>query len=728
MRKIFRDESKTNQIYSNGEDFATNDDLAKVVVQINNTVEQLTLLSNALEDYKAANQEEIVTEALNAVNATIDALDVTAANLDDVDANTITVSSLAKLTQLEAQIAQITTSLTATDASINDLTALRANIGNGTFSNLTGASIAVQSWSAENFNINNMAVSNKLTATEIEATSSNIGDSEAKSLTVEDNVSVGGKIEAEGNIKTEASVIADSIKSSNIEWKDSVVITNAEVVYLEIPHFENGMYAFTLSDNDNVLASVEIFNSVDNYFVRWSQNPSGFIGNIYKYGNDSNAQLYFQIINTNEVAMTLKYGVVGKSVNIPAPASYVALPITPSVVYPVTFKDGQKFFKNVDLANQGSTVGTLTMTQTDLYTTADTTAKSYDTTENVTRKTYKPNQSLNTTDDVRFNTVEAPFLNIADIEVQSKFKSKNIYNGPALSNAQVETLDDDTLYLPQNSTSGTTVAGVSLRNDHWVPNRGDGPTDDGEIHYYGSTFANTVDGNTFIVNEYPPQEGYSLDPNPVSTLHAAGSIQSADARYWHALVVNNRTNKKYIFHAHSYYSPVWYIFDVDDIAIDGTYSSYVEIPEAVYTDSTMSTETEWGSRFKFSFYGDGYANSTCPTEGEVFYINSNNPTIIGDYTVIYPHICVRTTAGISYIKGGVGGSIFRKKTKKVKILPNENYIYFGDSKNAPYGTRSDNEIKDLTLKAIDFLINKLLFADFFFKNFYCSSLFSNFDS
>lgn len=59
---------------------------------------------------------------------------------------------------------------------------------------------------------------------------------------------------------------------------------------------------------------------------------------------------------------------------------------------------------------------------------------------------------------------------------------------------------------------------------------------------------------------------------------------------------------------------------------------------------------------------------------------------------------------IGFFDSGVGGiSVLREA---YKILPNENYIYFGDSKNAPYGTKSDSEIKDLTLKAIDFLINK----------------------
>ncbi len=39
----------------------------------------------------------------------------------------------------------------------------------------------------------------------------------------------------------------------------------------------------------------------------------------------------------------------------------------------------------------------------------------------------------------------------------------------------------------------------------------------------------------------------------------------------------------------------------------------------------------------------------------------------------------------------------------VKLMPNENFLYFGDSKNAPYGTKSTEEIRDLTVQNIDML-------------------------
>lgn len=59
---------------------------------------------------------------------------------------------------------------------------------------------------------------------------------------------------------------------------------------------------------------------------------------------------------------------------------------------------------------------------------------------------------------------------------------------------------------------------------------------------------------------------------------------------------------------------------------------------------------------------------------------------------------------IGFFDSGVGGlSVMREA---ISILPNENFIYFGDSKNAPYGTKDLEEVKKLTLNAVDFLLDK----------------------
>jgi len=59
---------------------------------------------------------------------------------------------------------------------------------------------------------------------------------------------------------------------------------------------------------------------------------------------------------------------------------------------------------------------------------------------------------------------------------------------------------------------------------------------------------------------------------------------------------------------------------------------------------------------------------------------------------------------IGFFDSGVGGISVLKEA--IKLMPEENYIYFGDSKNAPYGERDKEEIKEFTFKAVELLIDK----------------------
>ncbi|MBO5099094.1 MAG: glutamate racemase [Clostridia bacterium] len=61
-------------------------------------------------------------------------------------------------------------------------------------------------------------------------------------------------------------------------------------------------------------------------------------------------------------------------------------------------------------------------------------------------------------------------------------------------------------------------------------------------------------------------------------------------------------------------------------------------------------------------------------------------------------------APIGVFDSGVGGISVLKEL--VSIMPNENFIYFGDSKNAPYGTKSFDEIEKLTVENAKYLRNK----------------------
>lgn len=59
---------------------------------------------------------------------------------------------------------------------------------------------------------------------------------------------------------------------------------------------------------------------------------------------------------------------------------------------------------------------------------------------------------------------------------------------------------------------------------------------------------------------------------------------------------------------------------------------------------------------------------------------------------------------IAVFDSGVGGiSVLREL---VKILPQENYLYFGDSRNAPYGMKSKDEVQKLTIDAAQYLFGQ----------------------
>lgn len=62
------------------------------------------------------------------------------------------------------------------------------------------------------------------------------------------------------------------------------------------------------------------------------------------------------------------------------------------------------------------------------------------------------------------------------------------------------------------------------------------------------------------------------------------------------------------------------------------------------------------------------------------------------------------TDPIGVFDSGMGGiSVLRKLAK---IMPGENFIYFGDSVNAPYGIKSKEEIRELTEKVFDYFLQK----------------------
>ena len=59
---------------------------------------------------------------------------------------------------------------------------------------------------------------------------------------------------------------------------------------------------------------------------------------------------------------------------------------------------------------------------------------------------------------------------------------------------------------------------------------------------------------------------------------------------------------------------------------------------------------------------------------------------------------------IAVFDSGVGGISVLRQLRK--LMPDEKYIYYGDSANAPYGSRATEEVRALTLAAAEKLIKE----------------------
>ena len=62
------------------------------------------------------------------------------------------------------------------------------------------------------------------------------------------------------------------------------------------------------------------------------------------------------------------------------------------------------------------------------------------------------------------------------------------------------------------------------------------------------------------------------------------------------------------------------------------------------------------------------------------------------------------TDAIGVMDSGVGGLTVLKQL--LEICPNENYLYFGDTKNLPYGEKSKEELINIAKKIFDFYEEK----------------------
>ena len=473
MRNIFPNQKQTNNLFNKEKDMATKQDIQDLSNQIIAISNSLTNTSEKLNQYIASMGENITTGQINAMQAAISTLEATNATLTSANITSLNVSGITALNSLTADLATIASDLTVggslnvsgdvkgANALFDEITATTANIANWVVENLT-----VNKVTSTEIEAGSIKSNGTVSANNIESTTATIGNLSGNEITA-DKVTVSNELSS-------ALGTFDEVKIENIHWKESVDYPNTTEVYLTVPHFENGTYYLRANGTTKTLFTVEIQNSVDNFFVRWSQAIAGYIATMYKLGNDQNSQICIHIKNIENVAFSLEYATICATPNVSAPVGSVNPPSAYGTRYPVIYKDGNKFFRLVDLANQGSDSHILSKVSTNVYDDA-TLTYTFDGTENVTYYDYIPDQSLNKDDNVQFNKIttlesSATSSDISkDLTVGEKVKLPNIYNGPALTDEEKAALKDETLLIDENKITRKTTKAGAVQIKPFVP-------------------------------------------------------------------------------------------------------------------------------------------------------------------------------------------------------------------------------------------------------------------
>lgn len=416
MRELFSATCNKNGITPNG-DAVTQEQLLAVLSEIQALNDRLTATINYIDEYKAANSNGIKTITLDAQNikasnAKISSLlEAAKANITDADFTTITVNELANIKKVVAEVIQITDNLitknfTTQTASIGTATILDADI-----SNLKAKTIEIENWLIKTFTVDTLKANVQietplLRAANVTSDTVNATDTTTEKLEAT-NATINKETVKESDITT--------LKTSNIVWQQYQTIVNPDEFYIQVPKFINGAYFLAAIDDTNTVCfTIEIQNSINNYYVSWSKTQPGFLEKFYIDKTDKTSQIYFKA-NTLGKSLTLKYASVGLE-NVTAPQEYDVLPINPETEYDITYADGHKYWNPVDLFNDGSAVvGTLTLLP-QTWKMSSNEGVNYDTVTNVQFNVYRPNQDLNKEAAVEFNNVTTEKVNTKTVE------------------------------------------------------------------------------------------------------------------------------------------------------------------------------------------------------------------------------------------------------------------------------------------------------------------------
>ena len=415
MRELFSSTCNKDCTISN-DNAVTQEQLLAVLSEIQALNDRLTATINYIDEYKAANSNGIKTitlEAQNikASNAKISSLlEAVEANITDGNFTTITVNELVNIKKAVAEAIQITDSLITKNATVETASIGTATILDADISNLKAKTIEIENWLIGTFTVDTLKANVQIETPLLRAANVTSDTVSATDTTTEKlkatNATINKETVKESGITT--------LKTSNIVWQQYQTIVNPDEFYIQVPKFINGTYFLAAIDDTNTVCfTIEIQNSINNYYVSWSKTQPGFLEKFYIDRTDKTSQIYFKA-NTLGKSLTLKYSSIGLE-NVTAPHEYDVLPINPETEYDIAYADGHKYWNPVDLFNDGTAVGTLTLLP-QTWEMSSNEGINYDTVTNVQFNVYRPNQDLNKEAVVEFNKVTTEKVNTKTVE------------------------------------------------------------------------------------------------------------------------------------------------------------------------------------------------------------------------------------------------------------------------------------------------------------------------
>ena len=415
MRELFSSTCNKDCTISN-DNAVTQEQLLAVLSEIQALNDRLTATINYIDEYKAANSNGIKTITLDAQNikasnAKISSLlEAVEANITNGNFTTITVNELANIKKAVAEVIQITDSLITKNATVETASIGTATILDADISNLKAKTIEIENWLIGTFTVDTLKANVQIETPLLRAANVTSDTVSATDTTTEKlkatNATINKETVKESGITT--------LKTSNIVWQQYQTIVNPDEFYIQVPKFINGTYFLAAIDDTNTVCfTIEIQNSINNYYVSWSKTQPGFLEKFYIDKTNKTSQIYFKA-NTLGKSLTLKYSSIGLE-NVTAPHEYDVLPINPETEYDIVYADGHKYWNPVDLFNDGTAVGTLTLLP-QTWEMSSNEGINYDTGTNVQFNVYRPNQDLNKEAVVEFNKVTTEKVNTKTVE------------------------------------------------------------------------------------------------------------------------------------------------------------------------------------------------------------------------------------------------------------------------------------------------------------------------